>query len=153
VPAIVGPMSTSVVQNAFQALASSDPDRISAAFTEDAEWLSPPENATAVALGATHHMVGRNAIARFFSEDLPRLFARDVAIAVHGLHAGGDRVTVEATLTATLAGGNRYVNDYCFVFELRDGLIHRVREYVDTARGYRMIFGDSLPGRRTSLSH
>jgi ketosteroid isomerase-like protein len=51
-------------------------------------------------------------------------------------------VTVEATVTATLANGNRYVNDYCFVFELRDGLISRVREYVDTARGHRMIFGE-----------
>jgi hypothetical protein len=33
-------------------------------------------------------------------------------------------------------------NDYCFVFELRDGLIHRVREYMDTARGHRMVFGE-----------
>jgi ketosteroid isomerase-like protein len=137
-------MSTRLVQNAFQALVSYDPDRIAAVFTENAEWLSPPENATAVALRATNHMVGRNAIVRFFSEDVPRLFARDVAVTLHGLHADGDRVIVEAAVTATLAGGNRYVNDYCFVFELRDGLIHRVREYVDTARGHRMIFGDSL---------
>ncbi|MEU7894456.1 hypothetical protein AB0B45_16555 [Nonomuraea sp. NPDC049152] len=48
----------------------------------------------------------------------------------------------EATLTAALANGNHYINDYCFVFELRDGLIHRVRECVDTARGHRMIFGE-----------
>jgi uncharacterized protein len=138
-----GFMSLNVIQNAFQALASYDPDRISAVFTEDAEWLSPPGNATAVALEATHHMVGRKAIARFFSEDLPRLFARDLAVALHGLHTDGERVTVEATTTATLANGNPYSNDYCFVFELRDGLIHRVREYVDTARAHRMIFGEA----------
>jgi ketosteroid isomerase-like protein len=149
-----GVMSLSVIQNAFQALASYDPDRISAVFTEDAEWLSPPGNATAVALEATHHMVGRTAIARFFAEDLPRLFARDVAVTFHGLHTDtdGKRVTVEATTTATLANGNPYSNDYCFVFELRDGLIHRVREYVDTARAHRMIFSEAgspvaAPGR------
>jgi uncharacterized protein len=137
-------MSHSVIANAFQALASNDPDRICAVFTEDAEWLSPPENAVAVALGATHHMVGRKSIARFFSEDFPRLFAHDVAVTFHGMHTDGERATVEATMTATLADGNHFSNDYCFVFELEDGLVHRVREYVDTARAYRMVFGDEL---------
>ena len=135
-------MSRSIIQNAFQAFASYDPDWISAVLTEDAEWLSPPENATAVALEATNHMVGRKAIVRFFAEDFPRLFVRDVTVAFHGLQADGERATVEATMRAMLANGNHYINDYCFVFELRDGLIHRVREYVDTARGNRMIFGD-----------
>lgn len=145
-------MSIDVIQNAFQALASYDPDRISAVFTEDAEWLSPPANATAVALEATHHMVGRKAIAHFFAEDLPRLFARDVAVTFHGLHTDGERVTVEATTTATLANGKPYSNDYCFVFELRDGLIHRVREYVDTARADRMIFGAAGSPARPATS-
>ncbi|MFI0465422.1 nuclear transport factor 2 family protein [Saccharopolyspora sp. 5N102] len=133
----------SIVQNAFQALASNDPDKISAVLTEDAEWLSPPGNATAVALGAPDHMVGREAIVRFFAEDFPRLYARDVDVVFHGLHADGERVVVEATMTATLANGNHYSNDHCFVLELRGGLIHRVREYADTARGHRMIFGEA----------
>jgi ketosteroid isomerase-like protein len=136
-------MSQSIVQKAFQAFAGCDPEQISAVLTEDAEWLSPPGNATAVALETTNHMVGRRAIVRFFTEDFPRLFARDVGISFHGVHACGDRVTVEATMTATLANGNHYDNDFCFVFELRDGLIHRVREYVDTARADRMVFGGS----------
>jgi len=138
-------MSHTIIQNAFQALASYDADRISAVFTEDAEWLSPPDNATAAALEATNHMVGRDAIVRFFAEDFPRLFVRDVTVTPRGLHAEGERVIAEATMTATLANGNHYTNDYCFVFELQDGLIHRVREYVDTARGYRMIFGPDRP--------
>ncbi|MEV5539671.1 nuclear transport factor 2 family protein [Saccharopolyspora shandongensis] len=136
-------MSRSIVQDAFRALASNDPEKISAVLTEDAEWLSPPGNATAVALGAPDHMVGRAAIVRFFADDFPRLFARDVAVAFHGLHVDGERVVVEATMTATLANGNDYGNDYCFVFELRDGLIHRAREYADTARGHRMVFGEA----------
>ncbi|TMR40558.1 nuclear transport factor 2 family protein [Actinomadura geliboluensis] len=135
-------MSHSIIQSAFQALASCDPDRISTVLTEDAEWLSPPGNATAVALEATNHMVGRKAIVRFFAEDFPRLFVRDVNLAFHRSHADGEWGIVEATMTATLANGNHYDNDYCFVFELRDGLIHRAREYVDTARGHRMIFGE-----------
>lgn len=131
-----------IVRNAFQALASQDPDRIAAVLTGDAEWLSPPGNATSVALDTTHHMVGRKAIVRFFSEDLPRLFVRDVVVAPHGIHGGGAHVTLEAAMTATLASGNPYDNDFCFVVEVRDGLVHRVREYTDTARGHRLVFGE-----------
>ncbi|MCI2421883.1 nuclear transport factor 2 family protein [Saccharopolyspora sp. K220] len=119
-----------------------DADRIAAVFTEDAEWLAPPGNATAVALEAPSHMVGKKAIVRFLAEDFPRLFVADVAVTFHGFHADGEGVIVEETMTATLANGNHYANDYCFVFELQDGLIRQVREYMDTARGQRMIFGD-----------
>ncbi|WUD62868.1 nuclear transport factor 2 family protein [Nocardia sp. NBC_00511] len=74
--------------------------------------------------------------------------ARSAGLAVgrrfHGFYADGDRVIVEETMSATLANGNSYRNDYCFVFELRDGLIHRVREYMDTARGHRDVFGEAV---------
>lgn len=136
--------SAEIVRNAWKLFASRSGERIAAVFTDDAEWLAPAGNATAVALEAPNHMVGRAAITRFLAEDFGRLFVRDVHVAFHGIYAEGDRVIVEETMTATLAGGNQYTNDYCFVFELRDGLIHRVREYMDTARGHRMIFGESV---------
>jgi ketosteroid isomerase-like protein len=79
-----------------------------------------------------------------FAEDFPHLFGHGVTVAPHQFHADGEWAVVEATITATLANGNPYANDYCFVFELGDGLIQRVREYTDTARGHRMVFG-SLP--------
>ncbi|QES42088.1 ketosteroid isomerase [Streptomyces venezuelae] len=133
--------SRTLVKNAWKAFAGHDAERIAAVFTEDAEWLAPPENATAVALEGPGHLVGRDAIVRFLAVDFPRFFVRDVAVTFHGFYADGDRVTVEETMTATLANGNHYANDYCFVFELQDGLIHRVREYMDTARAHRMVFG------------
>ncbi|GHE68943.1 hypothetical protein GCM10018785_41850 [Streptomyces longispororuber] len=70
---------SSLIENAFRTLAGRDADRISAVLTEDAEWLSPPGNATAQALRVTHHLVGRDTIARFFAEDLPHLFERTSA--------------------------------------------------------------------------
>ncbi|MGW1740158.1 nuclear transport factor 2 family protein [Nocardia sp. NPDC001965] len=76
----------------------------------------------------------------------------EVDVEFHGFYAEGDRVIVEETMSATLANGNRYINDYCSVFELRDGLIHRVREYMDTARGHRAIFGESTSGHRRANS-
>src|SRR4051812_35240224 len=137
-----------IIRNAWKLFASRSGERIASVFAEDAEWLAPAGNATAIALGAPNHMVGRAAITRFLAEDFGRLFVRDVNVTFHGIYADGDRVIVEETMTATLAGGNQYTNDYCFVFELRDGLIHRVREYLDTARGHRMVFGE-----RTSAAH
>ncbi|OKJ00055.1 nuclear transport factor 2 family protein [Kitasatospora sp. CB01950] len=134
--------SRDIVQHAWKAFAGHDAERIAAVFTEDAEWLAPAGNATAVALDCPSHLVGRRAIAHFLAEDFPRLFVRDVAVVFHAIHADGDRVVVEETMTATLANGTHYANDYCLVFDLRDGLIHRVREYLDTARGHRAIFGD-----------
>lgn len=61
-------------------------------------------------------------------------------------------------MTATLANGSQYANDYCFVSQLRDGLIHRAREYMDTAREYRMTLGEGgvpvvvkRPGREIAI--
>lgn len=130
-----------VVTNAWRAFAGHDVAEIEPFFTEDAEWLAPPGNATAVALGGPSHLVGRKAIVGFIAVDFLRLFVKDVALDFHGMYASGDRVIVEETMTATLANGNAYANDYCFVFELRGGRIHRVREYMDTARAHRMVFG------------
>jgi ketosteroid isomerase-like protein len=87
-------------------------------------------------------MVGRERIVRFLTTDFPRLFAEDVAFTFRGFHADGDVVVVEETMRATLSNGNSCTNDYCFVFELYTGLIYRVREYMDTARGARMVFAD-----------
>ncbi|SES42106.1 hypothetical protein SAMN04487983_10528 [Streptomyces sp. yr375] len=101
-----------------------------------------PGSATAVALEGPSHLVGRKAIVHFLAEDFPRFFVQDVTVTFHGFYADGERVVVAETMTATLANGSHYASDYCFVFELRDGLIHRVREYMDTARGHRLIFGE-----------
>ncbi|MEV4106245.1 nuclear transport factor 2 family protein [Nonomuraea sp. NPDC049695] len=131
-----------LVKQAWRSFATRDKDLIATFFTKDAEWLAPPGNATAVALGGSHHMVGRDAIVHFLTVDFPRLFVADVTVDFRGFHATGDVVVVEETMQATLANGNAYRNDYCFVFDVRDGLIHRVREYMDTANGHRMVFGD-----------
>ncbi|MFE3191978.1 nuclear transport factor 2 family protein [Nocardia sp. NPDC059240] len=135
-----------IVQGAWRAFAGRDAGQIAAFFTGDAEWLAPAGNATAVALDVPSHMVGRDAITRFIAEDFGRLFVGDVVVEFHGFYAEGDRVVVEETMSATLANGKLYRNDYCFVFELRGGLIHRVREYMDTARGHRDVFGGVFVG-------
>lgn len=124
-----------VVLRAWGEFASRDPERVAAVFAPDAEWLAPPGNATALALDGTHHLVGRDRIVRFLTVEFGTVFVADVSIDFTGVFADGGTVIVEERMRATLAHGGHYENDYCFVFEVEDGLITRVREYMDTQRG------------------
>lgn len=129
--------SKQLVVQAWEAFATRDPGRVRAVFAPDAEWLAPPGNATALALDGTHHLIGRDRIVQFLTSEFGSVFVADVAIDFRGIYADGDTVIVEERMQATLAFGGRYDNDYCFIFELEDGLIKRVREYMDTQRGAR----------------
>lgn len=145
--------SRALVKKAWSEFASRDPQRIAAMFSDDAEWLAPPDNATAVALSGANHMVGRDVIARFIASGMRVLF-RDVKVDFRGVHADGAIVVVEEQMSAKLPNGDDYVNDYCFIFECRDGKIARVREYMDTLKGHRQIFakGDPLQSAAPSLA-
>jgi uncharacterized protein len=129
------------VSDAWKAFASHDAARIAAWFTEDAEWLAPQRNATALALGIPDHMIGRKAIVHFLAEMFPKLFVSDVTVDFRSRYCEGDTVIVELRIQALLANGRKYDNDYCFIFELRDGRIARMREYMDTQKGHACIFG------------
>ncbi|MEV0466618.1 nuclear transport factor 2 family protein [Nocardia tengchongensis] len=84
-----------IVQAAWRAFASHEAEQIAAFFTADAEWLAPAGNATAVALDAPSHMIGRQAITHFLAHEFPRLFTSDVVVDFRGFYADGDRVIVE----------------------------------------------------------
>jgi ketosteroid isomerase-like protein len=133
--------SKRTVVAALEALKTRDPERIAAVFSEDAEWLAPANNATAVALNGPSHMVGRNEIARLMGTEVWKLFTANVKGELRGIYVDGKTVVVEHRMRATLSDGNPYDNEYCFVFEVENGLIRSVREYMDTAKGHRMIFG------------
>ena len=126
----------------WKAFATRDAAQIRKYFKEDAVWIAPHNNATALALNAPSGFTSAEAIAQFIANDVSKIFARDVTIDFKGIHAVGTIVIVEERMQATLFNGRHYDNDYCFVFELEDGLITAMREYMDTAKGFRMIFGE-----------
>jgi ketosteroid isomerase-like protein len=53
-------------------------------------------------------------------------------VTVRGMTAEGDRVAVEAESYGETASGKIYNNQYHYLFEVRDGQIQSVREYMDT---------------------
>lgn len=136
--------SRALVKQAWSAFATRDPLKIAEVFADDAEWIAPKANATAVALGVTDHMKGAQTIAAFIASGMRRLFG-DVRIVFTGFHADGPVVVVEEEMSATLPNGLPYRLTYCFVFECSGGRIARVREYMDTMSGFRQIFADGHP--------
>jgi ketosteroid isomerase-like protein len=136
-----------IVKNAWKTFGTRDAAQIEAVFTEDAQWFAPPGNATGLALGYTEFVLDRTTIVRFLSRELHTLFVNDVQSTPKSLVAEGAVAVLETHFEGTLANGNRYDNDYCFVIEVKDGRIHRMREYMDTQRGARLIFGEQTQSR------
>ena len=89
-------------------------------------------------------MNGRDQIVRFIVDHFPRMFTQDVKADYKGVYADGcDTVVVEMTLSATLANGRDYRNEYCFIDKLKDERVVEIREFTDTYNGHRMTFGDA----------
>jgi hypothetical protein len=132
--------------DAWNSFSTGESEKIKAAFTSDAGWFAPPLNATAVGLGYTHHLTSPDMIADFIVNRFRQMYVDDVAIEITGVFADGPMVVIEQRLTATLVNGRHYENDYCFVLEMHGSRIRLIREYMDTRKGYEMVFGNRPPG-------
>ena len=67
------------------------------------------------------------------SDSSEKIFPKGLRIKIHGVIAEGNKVALEAESFADASNGKKYNNVYHFLFELRDGKIVTVREYMDTA--------------------
>lgn len=133
--------------NVWASFMSRDRAKILDVLTDDVEWIAPKNNATAVALGVTDHMVGKDAIANFILSDLRKLFSNGLEVEPISITAEGNRVVFEQMQKADLSNGRRYENAYVFIFEMEGRKVRRIREYMDTWNGYKMVFGNKAPGR------
>ena len=139
----MNPSNKDIVVATWKTFSTRDAARIQACFTEDAVWIAPPRNATALAVGRGEiNRMNREQIADFIAHDFGRLFVADVNIEFSGVYGEGDTVVLEQRTRATLANGHGYDIDYCFVFKVRDGRVCQMREYMDTLNGFRQIFGE-----------
>jgi ketosteroid isomerase-like protein len=103
---------------------------------EDATWWLPPSLPVA---GGLHR--GRDAILHDFMLPVGMLFAEGrPAIDVRGTTVEGGRVAVEWVARATSHAGVPYENHYHVLFEVRDGRIRAVREYMDALAVQRAFF-------------
>jgi ketosteroid isomerase-like protein len=96
-------------------------------FTEEVEWWvcgSLP--------GIAGVKKGKQGIRDWFAGGSSNIFPKGLNTEVRYSHVDGDTVIAEMHNYGEVANGRIYDNYYCFVFELRDGRIDRVREYVDS---------------------
>ncbi len=60
--------------------------------------------------------------------------------------AEGERVAVEASSSGVHASGQRYKNQYHFLFEFRNGRVLHLKEYMDTEQVTDILCGGQRPG-------
>jgi hypothetical protein len=116
-----------VVLDFYEFGARGDIDACFALLADDVTWTN---------IGTTRFsgtFAGKQAIAE---ELVGRLFAQlkaGIASRVERLTAEGDIVVAQTSGTAETVDGIPYNNTYCQVFEIRNGQIVAVKEYMDTA--------------------
>lgn len=124
-----------VVTEFMEVFSRGDVDAILGFLTDDATWW---------VAGAIEGISGEKDKAAF-GEMLGGLStlttAGAIALTPKALTAEGDRVAAETESYAEMTNGRVYNNLYHFVFELSDGRIRRVKEYLDTEHTRAVFLG------------
>lgn len=82
---------------------------------------------------------GRETVQRDLMRPLFALFATRYTARVISLIGEGDTVVAEVQGDVVTKSGERYDNQYCFIFRFRDGKIAEIIEYADTALEERVL--------------
>jgi uncharacterized protein len=102
-------------------------DAALAMLAPDSRWWLPGHPAEFPAAG----WVDKATVQRRLASNL-KLLPHGLEITIGAMTAEEDRVAAEAESKATLVNGRLYHNRYHFLFVIRNGQIHVVKEYLDT---------------------
>lgn len=118
-----------LVNDFLAAMNRMDVDAVGTLLTDDATWTMPGD------LPVSGRHEGREAVLGDFLANAAALFEPgSLRFELETVTTQGSHAIAEYTGTGRAADGQReYRNHYCMVFELRDGRISAVREYLDTA--------------------
>jgi len=116
-----------VVITFLKELSASNVDAWTALLADDSTWWvgGKPDKFPLAGTMTKNQFVG-------LISKIMQIAPEGVQFTANDLTAEGDRVAVEATSYAETTSGKRYQNEYHFVFIVRDGKIHSVKEYLDT---------------------
>jgi ketosteroid isomerase-like protein len=117
-----------IVLDFFRILSSGELEAIRKTLHADAEWRPMVENIP----GAGVHGP-RDFIVDQFLAPVRGMFAPgDPKTTVHTIASSGDLVMCESRGLGKLQDGRTYDNRYAWAIELKDGLVYRIREYMDS---------------------
>jgi ketosteroid isomerase-like protein len=124
-----------VVLGFVEALSSGNIEAATATLADDATWWLPGS----LPVSGTHR--GKKAILEdFFGQAVPLFEPRSLSIQVRNAIAEGECVAVEWVARGKSAKGKPYENYYHVMFEVKNGKIQAVREYVDTLYAKEVLF-------------
>ena len=123
-----------MVKATWTAFAKGDIKTAFGNMADNVSWLVPGNIA-----GVSGVKRGKDEILKFmgaFASKIPEGMHSEITRA----YADGDTVILELTNKAKVSNGKSYENEYCFVFEIENGKIRRIREYVDTQKAKEILF-------------
>ena len=124
-----------VVSGFINALASGNIDVLNSTLADDATWWLPGS----LPVSGTHQ--GKKGIFEgFLAKAAPLFHPGSLAIEVRNTIAEGNCVAVEWVARGKTTKGKTYENYYHIMFEVKDGKIQAVREYVDTLYAKEVLF-------------
>jgi hypothetical protein len=130
--------SEQAVFDFFETLSTGDLAALAGLLHEDMSWEPMVRDIP----GASRHE-GRDKVINELLAPVRGVFRPgDPKVHVDAIVSDGDRVMAETRATGERADGKPYSNRYAWAFELRDGKILKVREYMDSlyvARWFDMI--------------
>lgn len=122
-----------LVLRTWQAMFAGDVKTAFANMSDEVSWLVPGSLQN---LGGVKR--GKDAIVDLF-RSVAKMFPAGLKTEIRRTYADGDTVILELVNRGKLFNGRDYENDYCFVFEIENGKIRRIREYVDTLKVKELI--------------
>ena len=123
-----------MVKTAWMAFAKGDIKTAFGSMADNVSWLVPGS-----VPGVSGVKRGKDEIIKFMSAIVPILDG-GMDSAVSRAYADGDTVILEVTNKAKTKSGKSYQNEYCFVFEIENSKIRRIREYTDTQKAKDILF-------------
>jgi uncharacterized protein len=121
-------MQEQTILDFFRILSSGELEAIRATLHPDAEWRPMVQNIP----GAGVHHPRDYIVDKFLAPVRGMFVPGDPKTTVHRLVSHGDYVMCESRAIGKLPDGRVYDNHYAWAFELKDGLVWRIREYMDS---------------------
>ncbi len=129
-----------LVERFFEALNAGDTAHIVAAYAEDGVvWTS----GRTLISGTFGKQQIRDSSGRIFDA-----FPEGLVFTIHAMTAEGEKVAVEAESRGRHASGAIYNNLYHFLFEFRDGMLVKLKEYMDTELVTEILCAGQRPATR-----
>jgi ketosteroid isomerase-like protein len=117
-----------IVRNFFKVLSTGELENIRKTLHADASWTPMVKSVPGAGVHAP-----RDVIVDEFLAPVRGLFEDgDPKTTIDNIFAKGNVVCVESRGRGKLRNGKIYENQYCWVIEVKDGLVWKIREYMDS---------------------